>query len=236
MTKVDYSQTYLYKLHQLTNSLDKAFDAVLRQHADVTLSQLTLLLSVDQYEPVSQRRIAQFLDLSPAAVSRQVEVVTGKGWISIAAKDGDRRKKLLSVTPEGTAVIHKSVRALKAHAFKIFADHDCNTSLANHIDRLTLYAKGVIDEQAQIHQPTATRTLIKQEGESVMSNDIPSARKLYRGDINDAVIRAQKATGITITPSWWEANVGNNGTAEQILDRFDKAYAKEVQKRRPQSK
>lgn len=58
-----------------------------------------------------------------------------------------------------------------------------------------------------------------------MSEEIPKARKLFRGDINDAVIRVQKATGVEITPAWWSANVGNNGSTEQILDKFDKAYA-----------
>lgn len=62
-----------------------------------------------------------------------------------------------------------------------------------------------------------------------MSNQpIPKARQLFRGDINDAVIRVQKVTGIEITPSWWEAHVGNGGSTEQILDRFDKAYAEFV--------
>jgi len=53
---------------------------------------------------------------------------------------------------------------------------------------------------------------------------IPKARALFRGDINAAVISVQKTTGVEITPAWWEQNVGNNGTAEEILDRFDKAY------------
>lgn len=66
-----------------------------------------------------------------------------------------------------------------------------------------------------------------------MNNDIPKARKLFRGDINDAVIRVQKMVGITITPDWWAKHVGNNGTTESILDRFDKAYAEEVAKHRP---
>ena len=61
-----------------------------------------------------------------------------------------------------------------------------------------------------------------------MSNQVPKARSLYRGDINVAVIAVQKQTGVHITPAWWSANVGNNGTAEEILDRFDKAYAKFV--------
>ena len=61
---------------------------------------------------------------------------------------------------------------------------------------------------------------------------IPSARRLFRGDINDAVIGVQRITGININPSWWNANIGNNGTTEQILDRFDKAYKVYVEQQR----
>jgi hypothetical protein len=61
-----------------------------------------------------------------------------------------------------------------------------------------------------------------------MDKSIPKARQLYKGDINAAVIAVQNATGFEITPAWWDANVGNNGTAEQMLDRFDKAYAEFV--------
>ena len=67
-----------------------------------------------------------------------------------------------------------------------------------------------------------------------MSIDIPKARQLFRGDINDAVIQVQKATGIEINEAWWNANVGNDGTAEEILDRFDRAYALEVEQRTKQ--
>ncbi len=60
---------------------------------------------------------------------------------------------------------------------------------------------------------------------------IPKARKLFKGDINQAVIAVQKLTGIEITPEWWMRNVGNNGTSEEILDRFDKAYAHDFAER-----
>lgn len=64
-----------------------------------------------------------------------------------------------------------------------------------------------------------------------MATDIPKARQLFKGDINDAVIRVQQSTGVHIDEKWWNANVGNNGTTESILDRFDQAYAKEVERR-----
>jgi hypothetical protein len=60
-----------------------------------------------------------------------------------------------------------------------------------------------------------------------MSVQIPKARRLYRGDINAAVIAVQKRTGFEINPQWWAKNVGNNGTSEAILDRFDTAYERD---------
>lgn len=64
--------------------------------------------------------------------------------------------------------------------------------------------------------------------EEDMNGDIPKARKLYKGDINAAVIAVQKATGIEINGAWWTEHVGNNGSSEEILDRFDKAYGEYV--------
>lgn len=63
--------------------------------------------------------------------------------------------------------------------------------------------------------------------------DIPKARQLFRGDINAAVIAVQKATGIEINDAWWKANVGNDGSTEEILDRFDKAYPEFVASKQP---
>ena len=58
--------------------------------------------------------------------------------------------------------------------------------------------------------------------------DIPKSREIYVGDINDAVIAVQEITGFEITPDWWFANVGNEGTTEEILDKFDTAFAEFV--------
>ncbi len=60
-----------------------------------------------------------------------------------------------------------------------------------------------------------------------MNDQIPKARDLYTGDINAAVIQVQKLTGVTIDPAWWDNNVGDDGTAESILDKFDAAYARD---------
>lgn len=69
------------------------------------------------------------------------------------------------------------------------------------------------------------KIIIKELG---LATNIPKSRELYKGDINQAVIAVQKAVGIEITPDWWKQNVGNDGTSEEILEKFDAAYAKLV--------
>lgn len=56
---------------------------------------------------------------------------------------------------------------------------------------------------------------------------IPKAREQFKGDINAAVIAVQTITGVTITPEWWDQNVGDTGSAESILERFDAAYERD---------
>jgi hypothetical protein len=64
--------------------------------------------------------------------------------------------------------------------------------------------------------------------------DVAKSAELYRGDINDAVIRAQQITGPEIDEPWWNQNVGNDGSTEDILDRFDAAYEEEVTSKQPE--
>lgn len=129
----DFSQTYLYKMHRLTTSLDALFDTKLRQHADIGLSQFTLLLSVKQLQPATQRHLASFLGISPGAISRQVELALKSRWITLAHDTTDRRKQHLSLTPAGQKKITTGVNALEKHVFQIFDDDNVQTNLMHHI-------------------------------------------------------------------------------------------------------
>lgn len=59
--------------------------------------------------------------------------------------------------------------------------------------------------------------------------EIPKSREIFTGDINDAVIKVQQISGFEITPEWWGEQVGNHGSTEEILDRFDDAFVAYVQ-------
>ncbi len=217
---IRFNETYLFKIHALSNALDKVFDQTLRVHADLTLSQFILLLAISQHATLHQRAAAKFLRISPAAVNRQAELAKKRGLIEVKS-DVKGRGEALTLTSKGEAAIESGIRVLEQHVFKIFENENKQTSLMQHLDMLLSSAEHVIKDADNVTKEDKN-----------MNNDVPKARKLFRGDINEAVIKVQKMTGIEITPSWWNQHVGNNGTTESILDRFDKAYADEIAKRR----
>jgi DNA-binding MarR family transcriptional regulator len=132
----DFSQTYLYKMHKLTTSLDTVFDQKLRKYAGIGLSQFTLLLSIQQHQPATHREIATFLNISPGAISRQVEIANTNKWISIQTNSKDRRKQHLVLTSKGDKVITGGIEALEQHVFHIFNDENMQTNLMDHINQL----------------------------------------------------------------------------------------------------
>ena len=132
----DFSQTYLYKMHRLTNSLDKLFDVSLRRYAVIGLSQFTLLLAVSQHKTASQRTIASFLGISPGAISRQVEVAQKQGFIIVQNSTQDRRGQLVSITAKGQQKITDGITVLEQHVFAIFNDENMQTNLMGHIEKL----------------------------------------------------------------------------------------------------
>ena len=149
---MDFGKTYLYKLHKLTNTLDKAFDQTLHNHTEIGLSQFSLLFAVGRYESVNQRKLANFLEVSTPAVSRQVDIAKRLGWLNVTPSPIDRHGNSLALTIQGRKLVEKGIRTLEEHLFKIFADHNKQTNLMEHIDLLLDHTKGVVGEQTTIKQ------------------------------------------------------------------------------------
>ena len=150
MTKVDntdFNQTYLHKLHILTNSLDRLFDQTLRMHDCPGLSQLMLMLVVAKQSSLSSADIAKSLDISRAAVSRQIDIANEEGRVELKSVKGDKRTQLVSLTHKGRESAEKSISILERYVFNIFNHQDTQTSLMNHIDTLTQNTRKVLQEQ-----------------------------------------------------------------------------------------
>lgn len=214
----DYSQTYLYKLHKLTNSLDRVIDQNLRHHTNIGLSQFSLLLSINQHQPATQRVIADFLDLSASAISRQVDIAEQSGWITISGVKKDKRARVLTLTEKGLSAIQQGIASLEEHVLHIFNHDNAQANLMEHIDIL----QSNIAALGGSLQPILKNSY----------DTIPKAADLFEangGDINRAVIDVQKAVGHHVSAKWWAKNIGKTANDATTAKRFDEAYARYVQ-------
>lgn len=146
MQAFNFSETYLYKIHLVANTIDKLFDQSLRRHAGTSLSQFLLLITVAHHEVINQRKVAQFLRISPAAIKRQTDLARHQGLLQIRTV-GHERGQVLLLTPKGAAVIQHGLAALEKHTFGIFADHNRSTNLMGHIDLLLNQTEGALRKQ-----------------------------------------------------------------------------------------
>ena len=147
---MDFSKTYLYRLHKLTNALDRAFDQTLRNHTEIGLSQFSLLYAISQFQSVNQRKLADFLEVSTPAVSRQVDIAKHMGWLEVTPSLTNRHGNSLLLTRQGKVLVKIGVETLEQHLFKVFTDHNKQTNLMEHIDLLLKHTKGVVKEQTVI--------------------------------------------------------------------------------------
>ncbi len=70
---------------------------------DLTVSQVraTVMLACSDPEPIAGGRIAERLGASPAAVSRALEGLVQRGFVSRRESEEDRRVRLFSITDPG---------------------------------------------------------------------------------------------------------------------------------------
>lgn len=144
--EVKFSETHLYKLHKLTNSLDRLFDQALSKFAGCTLSQFTLLLAVQQHQSANQRAISSFLEITPAAVSRQVDIAISRSYIVVKIPENNRRVRTLTLTAKGKMMIKTGLEVLEKHVFHIFDAESAHTNLMSHIEMLRLNTKEALCE------------------------------------------------------------------------------------------
>jgi DNA-binding MarR family transcriptional regulator len=78
--------------------------------ADLTLPQI-IILGMLQQDPQTVSRLSEMIKLTPGAVSRLVDRMVRKGLVSRKEGDGDRRQKMLSLTPAGRRLRGRVERA-----------------------------------------------------------------------------------------------------------------------------
>jgi DNA-binding MarR family transcriptional regulator len=109
---VDFKDTIGYMIHRLAMSLDSASDRMLRRQLDIGLSQLRILLVLEELDGVPQQQIAEELSQTEASVSRQIKILSKKGMIEVEGSFNNKRQRLICQTHQGHEAARRSVKIL----------------------------------------------------------------------------------------------------------------------------
>lgn len=111
-------ERFLRAVHKSVYAIDRNADRLLTEKEGGTFSQFLILMAIAQCSGLSQQKIAEFLDLTPAAVSRQIDSLVKAELIVREQDPQSRRSHVVSLTPAG----EKRFRAMKSTLLDSFKE------------------------------------------------------------------------------------------------------------------
>jgi DNA-binding MarR family transcriptional regulator len=133
--RIPYATTRLVRDHCLclhaqraARALARRFDEAL-QPIGLTNGQFSLMMSLNRPDPPSMGAVATFLAMDRTTLTAALKPLERRGLVKQTADPDDRRRRLVTLTPEGRSVLARAVPVWKrAHAEidGTLADHDAD--------------------------------------------------------------------------------------------------------------
>ncbi|MBD9452231.1 winged helix-turn-helix transcriptional regulator [Rhizobium sp. RHZ02] len=113
--EIPYSTTLLVHdtclcLHvqRAARALARLFDDALRP-VGLTNGQFSLMMSLNRPEPPPMGPVATLLAMDQTTLTAALKPLQRRGWVNVTQNAKDKRRRLLSLTPEGKAVLAAAV-------------------------------------------------------------------------------------------------------------------------------
>ncbi len=95
-------------VQRAARALARRFDEALRP-VGLTNGQFSLLMSLNRPQPAGLGGVANLLAMDRTTLTAALKPLERRGLVIVAADPKDRRARVLSLTPEGQAVLAKAV-------------------------------------------------------------------------------------------------------------------------------
>lgn len=115
-----HSRDIFYSAHKAVFVIDKIADKILQDNLNLTYSQFRILAAIKRNPDVSQKDIADYLDMTEAAVSRQIEFVVKREFVKKTENKKNRRQSVLALTSLGINQLQKAFKTLDAKFEEVF--------------------------------------------------------------------------------------------------------------------
>lgn len=112
------NDSYGYFLNLISTSLKVKLEEQLKQF-DITSHQFGILLTVLKKENLTQRDIVKYTNGDEPSTTRVIARLEAKGFLRRVTDEHDKRKRLVSLTKEGKALLEKMLPYAKEENKKL---------------------------------------------------------------------------------------------------------------------
>ena len=95
-------------VQRAARALARRFDEALRL-LDLTNGQFSLLMSLNRPEPPAMANVASLLAMDRTTLTAALKPLERRGLVTVATDRGDRRSRLMALTPKGMRLLAKAV-------------------------------------------------------------------------------------------------------------------------------
>lgn len=108
-------QVVWYRLMKLTNLLSRPFFARFAEKYEMSINEWRIIITLANMGEAAAHELCEAIGMHPMNVSRSVAILRNQGRVKERRDPDNRRRKILSLTPEGWAVCN----ALTPHVKKV---------------------------------------------------------------------------------------------------------------------
>ena len=107
-----FDKTLVAKIIRVASSLEREVESELKVSFALTFSQFRVLSALHSLGEVSQRELAAALEVTPAVVTRQAEVLASRGLLLQRPNPMSKRENQLILTKKGEGAVLDSSRTV----------------------------------------------------------------------------------------------------------------------------
>jgi DNA-binding MarR family transcriptional regulator len=120
MNKLNSTPDITSNIKALVNHFDKTADRTLRANLELTYSQFQIMNTVFQLQKTSQVNVADMLQLTQAAISKQLGSLVSKGFLIKKVRKNNKREHMLKLTKFGQETLLKAQKYMETETANVF--------------------------------------------------------------------------------------------------------------------